>query len=109
MVKKVATKSSDELYGEGPEAWMFMPYYLAIVYKAEKSKKLLGDELEKHYMKQDQQEVTTQYKTGEFNNSLKHEMDAVLSRMNIANTRKMFDEMNACCESVLKKYMEENE
>jgi len=106
MIRKVVPKSSEELYREGPEAWMFLPYYLAIRYKIEKSKRLLDLELSKHYKKQDHNEISVQYRAREFNGTLQHEMDEVLLQMGITDKEAMFDEMNACCERVLRKYMD---
>jgi len=109
MLKKVSIKSTQELYDEGPEAFMFMPYRSAIAYKKAKARKILGEELSVHYLDQDSARVTTEYKAGEFNSSLLDEMESALRIMGIENHNEMFKEMENACEDILKKYISKKE
>jgi hypothetical protein len=108
MEKKTIPKSSDELYGEGPARWMFLPYYLAIEYKEELAESILSNELDKHYMKQDQAIVTEEYKAKNFNASLRYEMDVAISAQNIDDVEGLLNELKECYEKIYNKYKKVN-
>jgi hypothetical protein len=108
MEKKTIPKSSDELYGEGPAGWMFLPYYLAIEHKEKLAESILSNELDKHYMKQNQVIVTEEYKAKNFNATLRHEMDAVISAQKIEDVEGLLNELRECYEKIYNKYTKAN-
>ncbi len=98
-------RSSEDLYAEGPSAWMFKPYYVAIKHKEKLAGHILGKELDKHYMKQDGEVVNVQYRARSFNSELKSEMDTAVRNMGIIDPNKMWEEMDAATAKILEKHM----